>query len=94
MVYNVFCQQGVDKARTEVMNRVREYLKKMREEKGLSMQDVADKIGISRQYYQMIENGERQRKMDITLVKSIANIFNVTLETIIENENNIKEDNE
>ena len=62
--------------------------------KGLSMQDVADKIGISRQYYQMIENGERQRKMDITLVKSIANIFNVTLETIIENENNIKEDNE
>ena len=51
------------------------------------MQDVADKIGISRQYYQMIENGERQKKMDITLVKSIADIFGVTLETIINNEN-------
>lgn len=66
---------------------MREYLKRMREEKGLSMQDVADKIGISRQYYQMIENGERQKKMDITLVKSIADIFGVTLETIINNEN-------
>ena len=76
--------------RTEVINEVRDYLKKMREEKGLSMQDVADKIGISRQYYQMIENGERQRKMDITLVKSIALIFDVTLETIIENENAVK----
>lgn len=66
---------------------MREYLKLMRESRGLSLQDMADKIGISRQYYQLIENGERQKKMDITLVKSIATIFCVPLETIIEQEN-------
>jgi putative transcriptional regulator len=68
---------------------VRDYLKAMREDRGLSLQDMADKIGISRQYYQLIENGKRQKKMDITLVKSIATIFGVSLETIIENENAI-----
>ena len=66
---------------------MREYLKLMRENRGLSLQDMADKIGISRQYYQLIENGERQKKMDITLIKSIATIFGVSLETIIEQEN-------
>lgn len=63
----------------------------MREERGLSLQDVAKKIGISRQYYHYIELGERQKKMDITLVKKIANVFNVPLETIIANENIILE---
>lgn len=70
---------------------MREYLKSMREDKGLSMQDVADKIGISRQYYHLIETGERQKKMDITLVKRIAAVFGVSLETIIAYENIILE---
>jgi transcriptional regulator with XRE-family HTH domain len=66
---------------------VRDYLKVMRKDRGLSLQDMADKIGISRQYYQLIENGERQKKMDITLVKRIATVLGVSLETIIEQEN-------
>lgn len=66
---------------------MRDYLKAMRKDRGLSLQDMADKIGISRQYYQLIENGERQKKMDITLVKRIASVFGVPLETIIEQEN-------
>lgn len=65
---------------------MREYLKRLREEKQMSMQDVADKIGISRQYYQMIEYGERQKKMDITLVKKISDVFNVPLSEIISEE--------
>lgn len=72
---------------------MREYLKSMREAKCLSMQDVADKIGISRQYYQLIEAGERQKRMDISLIIKLAKIFNVSLETIIENENVILEAN-
>lgn len=66
---------------------MRDYLKAMRKDRGLSLQDMADKIGISRQYYQLIENGERQKKMDITLVKRIATVLGVSLETIIEQEN-------
>ncbi len=72
---------------------MRKYLKYLREAKCLSMQDVADKIGISRQYYQLIEAGERQKKMDISLVIKLAKIFNVSLETIVENENEIMEAN-
>lgn len=68
---------------------MREYLKRLREEKGLSMQEMAEKLDISRQYYQMIESGERQKKMDITLVKGISTVLNVSLESIIEEENRI-----
>lgn len=73
---------------------MREYLKKLREDKGLTLQNVADKIGISKQYYHLIENGERQRKMDITLVKSLSSVFEVPLETIINYEQNLKESEE
>lgn len=65
---------------------MREYLKHLREEKQMSMQEVADKIGISRQYYQLIESGERQKKMDITLVKKISDAFDVPLVEIISEE--------
>ena len=70
---------------------MRDYLKQLREDRGLSMQDLADKLDISRQYYQMIESGERQKKMDITLVRGIATALNVSLESIIEEENRLTE---
>ena len=82
---------NVDKKRTERGDLVREYLKRLREQNGLSMQELADKLDISRQYYQMIESGERQKKMDITLVKGISTALNVSLESIIEEENRIME---
>lgn len=66
---------------------MRTYLKILRKEKKLSMQDAADAIGISRQYYQQIEAGERQKKMDITLVSAIADLFNVSVEYIVKEEN-------
>lgn len=66
---------------------MREYLKKLREDKGLTSQEVADKIGITRQYYSMIESGERQRKMDITLAKSISMVFDVPFEQVVSEEN-------
>lgn len=70
--------------------RIRKYLIEMREEKQLSQQIVADKIGISRQYYSAIEMGTRQKNMDITLVSALAQIFDVSLERIIERENTWK----
>ncbi|MCQ2173332.1 MAG: helix-turn-helix transcriptional regulator [Bacteroidales bacterium] len=65
---------------------MREYLKQMRIECGLTMEDAAEKIGISKQYYSMIEAGERQRNMDISLVSRIANVFGKTLEFIVAEE--------
>ena len=65
---------------------MREYLKTIRILHGMTMQDVADKLGISRQYYEMIESGDRQRKMDITLISGLSMLFSVSMEEIAENE--------
>lgn len=68
------------------MIHLREYLKKLRESKGLNQQDMAERIGISKQYYSLIENGDRQKKMDVTLISAIAAILGVPIEQIIEDE--------
>lgn len=70
---------------------MREYLKAMRAEKGLSMQDVADRLEISKQYYQLIESGERQQNMDITLAVKIAGVMGIPVERIITEEQKRKE---
>lgn len=69
---------------------MREYLKKLRKEKGYTMQVVADKIGISKQYYQRIEVGDRQQNMDITLAVKLSNVFGISIQTLIEEEQAIK----
>ena len=51
---------------------VREYLIEAREKAGLTQQDVANRIGISRQYYQMVETGERQKRMDLSLAGGLS----------------------
>ena len=58
---------------------MRQYLVSLRNEHGYSQQDVADKLNISRQYYQMIETGERQKKMDISLASSIATLYGISV---------------
>lgn len=65
---------------------MRQWLKDMRELKGLSQQNVAEIIGITRQYYQQIEAGERQQKMDITLITKISKAFDISVSQIINNE--------
>lgn len=68
---------------------MREYLRYLREINQISMQSAANHIGISRQYYQQIEAGERQKKMDITLVTALASLFSVSVEEIISQESKI-----
>lgn len=67
---------------------MRTYLVKRRNELNLSQQDVANSIGISRQYFNSIETGTRQKKMDITLVAKLATALNLTVENIIHAEEN------
>lgn len=58
---------------------LREYLVDLRERRNESQQDVADALGISRQYYCMIENGDRQKRMDVTLIAGLANHFGISV---------------
>ena len=71
---------------------MREYLKHLREAKGLTMQELSKKLGITRQYYQMIESGGRQRKMDIPIITGISKALNVPVEYIVNEENKIMDD--
>lgn len=65
---------------------VREYLIEAREKAGLTQQDVANRIGISRQYYQMIETGERQKRMDLSLVGGLSVVLNIPIAEIVQRE--------
>jgi len=58
----------------------------MRESLHMSQQNVADGIGITRQYYQQIENGERQKKMDMPLLEKISTVLSQPLSVLIEKE--------
>ena len=65
---------------------MREWLKDLRKEKGLTQADIANALRIAPNYYNLIENGKRQPKMTIEMAQKLAAIFGVTLEFILENE--------
>jgi len=65
---------------------MREWLKKAREENGITMKTAADKLNISESYYCSIENGTRQKRMDISLASKISVLFDIPLATVVEME--------
>lgn len=65
---------------------MRKYLKALRKNIGLSQQDVAEKLSISRQYYCSIENGSRQKDLDTSLVIKLSTLFSISAEEILKQE--------
>ncbi len=66
---------------------MRTWLKEKRESFGLTMAQLAEKLDISESYYCMIENGNRQQKMDIALVSKLSVILKMSLVEIADAEN-------
>lgn len=64
----------------------------MRKEKGLTQKQLAEKLDISESYYNQIENGERQKRMDITIIDRLSKAFKIPVSAIINFENAIMED--
>lgn len=62
---------------------MREWLKSLRTEKGLTMKDMGQKLCISESYYCAIEKKERQKKMDIALASVIAAIFEIPIAEVV-----------
>lgn len=69
---------------------MRTWLKTLRCEKSLSQQEIADKLEIAQQYYSLIENGERQKDLDLSLVIKLAKIFGVSVDYIIAEEEKMR----
>lgn len=66
---------------------MRSYLKTLREKLSLTQQQAAELLGISQNYYCMIETGERQKKISMEMAQKLADVFDVTLEYIGKQEN-------
>lgn len=61
---------------------MRDWLKNLRSEKKMTMKEVGKHLGISESYYCAIENGERQKKMDMMVVSGLASAFGVSVADI------------
>lgn len=69
---------------------MREYLKELRKACGSSQQSVARAIGMTRQNYNFIENGKRQKDISLPLLLKLSHFYNVSLESLIEAETALK----
>lgn len=70
---------------------MRKYLKELREKKEkLTQEAAAQKLGISQNYYSCIENGERQKDLDLSLVLKLSKLFDVSVDYIIAEEEKLK----
>lgn len=73
---------------------MRKYLKAMREAKGLMQKDVAKKCSMLPTAYCMIENGDRQADMSLSIIEKLAKAFGVSVHTIIKKEMKYKAEND
>ena len=61
---------------------MREWLKKLREDSGLTQSEIAESLGVSQHYYSNIENGKRQEDMNLSTASKLADLFNIPLSTV------------
>lgn len=62
---------------------MRKWLRDARQERGFTMKQMADALHISESYYCSIENGYRQRDMDISLVTKISTTLKLPAKQIL-----------
>ena len=65
---------------------MRNYLKMLRLERGETMEDVAKALGITRQYYEMIEKGKRKKSLDIQTINQLARHFGIPMSVLVDYE--------
>ena len=62
---------------------MREWLTDLRTAKEWNKAKTAKKLGITRQYYQGIESGDRMKRLSIPFASKIASVFGEKLDKII-----------
>lgn len=58
------------------------YLRSLRMENGLTLREMAEKIGLSNGYVSLIETGERRPKATVELAKRIAYGLNTSMDEV------------
>ena len=62
------------------------YLRSRRMKINSTMNDMAKKLDISESYYSLIENGDRQTDMSLSIIEKLAKAFGVSVQTIVKEE--------
>ena len=65
---------------------MREYLKNMRTNKSATQDDVAAALNMSQNHYSQIENGIKQKDINLSLLIKLSDYFEVDLDYLIEQE--------
>lgn len=81
--YTISIASRNEKNRGEKM---RIWLREARERSNLTMKEVADALHISESYYCSIENGTRQKRMDLSLAYKLSFILGIAMKTILDEE--------
>ena len=61
---------------------MRVWLKNLRTQRGFTMKEMGEKLGVSESYYCAIECGTRQKKMDMLVASGLAAIFEIPIAQI------------
>ncbi|MEP7094753.1 MAG: helix-turn-helix transcriptional regulator [Flavobacterium sp.] len=69
------------------MQHIGKNIKRIREEKGLTQQSIADLIAMHRSNYSRVETGDRD--LSIEAISKIAKYFNMTIDQLVNFEGNI-----
>ena len=69
---------------------MREYLIEIRKNKNYTQAIVAEKLNITESYYCLIESGERQKTLALDMAQKLADIFEVPISYIIDQEQKLK----
>ena len=62
----------------------RQWLKDLRESNGLTVTEAARRLDLSQPYYSLIEAGERQKRLDLTLAVKIADMYGISIYQVIQ----------
>lgn len=65
---------------------MREYLLSMRISRGMTQKEVSSKLRISESYYNLIENGNRQKDMSVYLLYGLSKVFKVSAKFLLDKE--------
>lgn len=69
---------------------MRKYLRELRKKTELTQLEVAKQLDISESYYSLIESGERQKKLNLSLAAKMSGVFNVSVDYIVAEEEKLE----
>ena len=69
---------------------MRKWMRNLRNEQKLKQSEIAVMLGISQTNYNLIEQGKRQKDLDLSFALKLAKCFGVSIDFIIAEEEKLK----